>query len=589
MASFFVIRGQDHGRNFSVSGDSATIGRDSQNHIRLNDSEVSRLHAKISRTAEADFELHDCDSSNGTFVNSQKIKSIVLRSGDRVQLGRTLMIFTVDTEAQGERLADQNAPLAHQVEILAPQTGELSQIRSRADSLLPSKSLQPLLYSSTEELAKGNSSTGSFVLKKSIPEFSDEEIVYQVSQAIRRTIDITELLGKVLDLIFQWIECDRGCVLLHDEITGGLRPACTRVRKQEEKSTQRPLQISRSILDHVMQHREGVLTSNAQDDSRWNQAASIAGLGIREAICVPMLGRYGMQGAIYVDTEMSPGSYIQRNGKCPFDDRHLKLMISIAGQAALAIEDTQFYSAMLQSERLATMGQTIANLSHHVKNILQGISGGNFLVEDGLHRHDLSVIERGWTIVRRNQDRISRLVMDMLSFSKERSPDLQSFDINQLVSEVIELAQVRADELGVRLAVRLLPTSLCILLDNQGIQHALLNVVNNAIEAAAASEREPSTDASVQVSVELDSDGQRIAIGVEDNGDGIPVEQLDWIFTPFNSSKGSRGTGLGLPVSQKILREHGGDIQVTSQIDQGSKFTLVWPLEFNANPPTLID
>ena len=108
-----------------------------------------------------------------------------------------------------------------------------------------------------------------------------------------------------------------------------------------------------------------------------------------------MIGRYGLVGAIYVDTSMSAGLYAERQGRTIFEHQHLKLMLAIAGQAALAIEDTQFYLAMLQAERLAAMGQTIANLSHHVKNILQGVRGGSYLVDDGLKKQDLAVIGKG--------------------------------------------------------------------------------------------------------------------------------------------------------------------------------------------------
>jgi signal transduction histidine kinase len=348
------------------------------------------------------------------------------------------------------------------------------------------------------------------------------------------------------------------------------------------------LQISRTILDHVLKQREGVLTSNAQDDERWNNAASIAGLGVREAICVPMQGRYGMVGAIYVDTEMSAGTYAARNGVSSFDESHLKLMIAIAGQAALAIEDTQFYHAMLQAERLATMGQTIANVSHHVKNILQGISGGNYLVEDGLANENLDVVKRGWAIVKKNQYRISNLVMDMLSFSKDREPELRSADVNRVVADVVELMQNRADEAGVQLIIGDLGSPLMTMMDSEAIHRALLNVVTNAIDAASTREHVATHRPQVHVLTELDPTRQRVQIVVSDNGDGIAAEQVPRIFAPFQSTKGSRGTGLGLPVSQKVLREHGGDILVHSEVGLGSRFTLYWPIGDHLPSQTMV-
>ena len=136
-----------------------------------------------------------------------------------------------------------------------------------------------------------------------------------------------------------------------------------------------------------------------------------------------------------------------------FTEEHLKLMIAIAHQAALAVEDTRYYSAMVQAERLAAVGQTIATLSHHIKNILQGIRGGSYLIEMGLSQHDEDVVRKGWTIVDRNQGKISALVMDMLTFSKDREPDPMPSDVNQVVGEVVELVQSRADELSVELGV----------------------------------------------------------------------------------------------------------------------------------------
>lgn len=574
MASVYVIRGQDHGQHFVLRGSQCTIGRDSSNQIRLNDSEVSRNHAVLIRLSDKEYEIRDAGSSNGTFVNSRQIQNAQLRTGDRIQLGRTLMLFTGGGEVHSTHALDA-------IEIVPAGVEELSQIRGRAESRIGELSVFK-----TERAQEGSSSEA--LSSWTAATLNNGEIVYQVSQAISRTVDIGQLLDKVLELIFQWIECGRGCIMLLDEVTGELRPSCSRRRRESKASSVQRMQISRTILDHVVKQREGVLTSNAQDDDRWNHAASVAGLGIKEAICVPMQGRYGLVGAIYVDTEMSAGTYAARNGEALFDETHLKLMIAIAGQAALAIEDTQFYHAMLQSERLATMGQTIANVSHHVKNILQGISGGNYLVEDGLASDNLDVVKRGWAIVKKNQYRISNLVMDMLTFSKDREPELAQADVLEVVKDVAELMQNRAKEMGVQLKDVETSPPLLALLDSEAIHRALLNVVTNAIDAAGSREHLNTAEPEVQILCDLDPTRQRVQIHVVDNGDGIAADQLARIFAPFQSSKGARGTGLGLPVSQKILREHGGDISVQSEVGVGSRFTLHWPIGEGLPPQTLL-
>jgi len=632
MASFFVIRGKDNGQHFPIRGPLATIGRDSLNPIRLRDTEVSRNHAQVIRTEDAGHEIVDSGSSNGTYVNSRRVERKVLQSGDRVQVGRTLMIYTGGPEPHTGRLTGQ-------VEIVAQaQPMDLSHIRSSLDSLRivsqspldsPSvaaagrsksrrkelseaKSNPPQapseLLATSPPAATGSSSSGpSAATENDSPLTSDNtasagltssdwEIVYRVGQAISRTGDLDDLLTQVLELIFQWIACDRGCILMVDDITGQLMPSYSRDAQQPVTSggkSKRPLRISRTILDHVVSSREGVLTSNAQADARWENVASIADLGILEAICVPMLGRYGLVGAIYVDTALSAGLYAERRGQTLFDEQHLKLMVAIAGQAALAIEDTQFYRAMLQSERLAAMGQTIANLSHHVKNILQGVRGGAYLVDDGLKKEDLAVVRKGWGIVERNQERISNLVMDMLSFSKDREPDLARSDVCQVIEDVLQLMHVRAAELAVELAWNPPPDPMLVDFDSEAMHRAVLNVVTNAIDAVSQGTRteQPPSPGKVTVVVELSQLNNRVRIDIADNGPGIPEEEQVRIFSPFESNKGARGTGLGLPVSQKILREHGGDIEVQSQAGHGTIFTLHWPAYREPSPgghPTYI-
>src|SRR5262249_15262280 len=143
-------------------------------------------------------------------------------------------------------------------------------------------------------------------------------------------------------------------------------------RDRHREQVEERMNISQTILDYVMQQREGVLTSDAREDQRWDSAASILQQGVHEAICVPMQGRYDVVGVIYIDT-LTPAHRAIVHPARRFREEHLKLMVAIGHQAALAVEDTMYYSAMVQAERLAAVGQTIAMLSHHIKNILQGI------------------------------------------------------------------------------------------------------------------------------------------------------------------------------------------------------------------------
>lgn len=550
MPSLFVIRGNDQGSRFEFAEGTTSIGRDASNDIQLHDTEVSRRHAQIYGSKDV-FTVSDLDSSNGTFVNGRPVEAHRLESGDHLQIGRTLMLFTQPPGAPEVDLSDKVAISSDKA--FGDQSHIVHSVSHEESSHFFELSPQ-VEQSAWLARARGNL-----------------QAMYRAALAVSQTLDIDKLLHRIMELIFESVDADRGCVMLTDADTGRLQPKVQRTRRNFKNGDR--ITISETILDYVMENGEGVLTSDAQQDDRWNPAASIVRMGIREAICVPMRGRYDIVGVIYIDTSTSPQELMLKGVANRFSEDHLKLMVAIAHQAALAVEDTRYYSAMVQAERLAAVGQTIATLSHHIKNILQGIRGGSYLIEMGLSEHDETVVRKGWKIVEKNQNKISALVLDMLTFSKEREPDLQPADINRVVCDVVELMQAHAADLDVAMHCRLADGIPTLVFDPEGMHRAVLNVLTNAIDAAADSER----SGNVEISTAYLPEEGRIQVSIRDDGPGIAADEMQMLFRPFVSSKKSRGTGLGLPVSQKILNEHGGRIAVESYPGKGSCFSLELP------------
>jgi signal transduction histidine kinase len=322
----------------------------------------------------------------------------------------------------------------------------------------------------------------------------------------------------------------------------------------------------------VVGRKEGVLVSDAAQDTRFNTGQSILRFGIREVICVPMTGRHESLGVMYLDTRTRAHEVADHPGG-KFNEDHLALAIAVAHQAALAVEETRYHRAMVQAERLAAVGQTIAALSHHIKNILQSLRSGNEILKMGIANKDDILLQQGWKLAEKGQGKIYNLVMDMLSYSKEREPAAELTDLNGLAREVVDLVEPRASELGVNLEVNFEQNLPLVPLDPEGIHRALLNILGNALDAV-----EGRKNPQVTVGTRLDPEENWVRLLVLDNGVGIPPQQVIDIFKPFVSTKGARGTGLGLAVSRKILREHGGDIIVQSQQGKGSKFILRLPL-----------
>ena len=550
MPSLLVVRGANVGTHYLIRETKQKLGRESHCDIHLEDSEASRTHAEID-FVDGDYVLRDLGSSNGTFVNGNRITEHKLCVGDRVQIGKRLMLFRLSFRPFTS--ADND------VDIVQNASGDSSQIVGRVE-------LEQQLLEKTEDWTSRVQSD-----KASSDAKSHWEIMYRTSLAVSRTLDIDQLLHQILELIFQWVNCDRGCIMLTDLDTGELMPSCRRNRGANVTSHR--MTISKTILDYVCKKEEGVLTSDACEDDRWNASASISAGGIREAICVPMKGRYGSVGVIYIDTSVTAGQYAMNPHRI-FNEEHLKMLVAIGHQAALAIEDTNYYQSMVQAERLAAMGQTIATLSHHIKNIVQGLRGGGYLIGEGIKGNDMQVVQSGWRICERNQERIESFVMDMLTMSKDRRPNRASVDLRTVLDDVVEVVTAKAIEHHVEIRWNRPEAFRNMMLDSEAIHRALMNLVGNAIEACTEKQ-----DGCVELSLLTSNNYARIQ--VRDNGVGIAANDLNRIFSMFESNKGNRGTGLGLPVSLKIAKEHDGTIEVKSEVGTGTVFELLLPWKSN--------
>ncbi len=230
---------------------------------------------------------------------------------------------------------------------------------------------------------------------------------------------------------------------------------------------------------------------------------------------------------------------------------------------------------LLQAERLAAVGQTVAGLAHGIKNILHGLKGGSYLVDIGIKNDDTVKLTKGWDTVKRNIDRTSNLVMDLLSYSKEREPEYETCRPNEIAADVYELVQEKALENDVAI-IREFDDSIGeVVMDPRTIHEVLLNLMSNAVDACLFDE-----DIAKQWQVKLKTAREKnsiIRFEVEDNGAGMSENIQRQLFTSFFSTKGHRGTGLGLMVSRKLVEEHGGTIEVKSQPDKGTVFTVRLP------------
>jgi signal transduction histidine kinase len=220
-----------------------------------------------------------------------------------------------------------------------------------------------------------------------------------------------------------------------------------------------------------------------------------------------------------------------------------------------------------RQERVSQAAQTALNLSHGVKNILQAIRGGRDVVDQCLKTNDIARAKRGWEILGENLDKIEKLVLDMLQFSKDSKLDIKRSDFNAVVKSAADSLRAGAQEDGKQITVSVDKDIKPVWIDADRMYDVILNLVLNAVHAV------PKRTGVVEIATE--AKGQAVILSVSDNGPG--VEDTESIFEPFHTTKAKVGTGLGLPIARKIVTQHAGTIEVKSERGKGAVFIVTLP------------
>jgi two-component system, NtrC family, sensor kinase len=559
--TLLVLQGPDKGRRFELPDEPALVGRESR-QLPLTDNTVSRRHAELVPDG-GNWVLKDLGSSNGSYVNGARVTNRhVLKLGDQIRVGRTLMVFGAVPGVS--RASGGNVNLA----------GAESGMDSAIVAAVPSNEDSMVLA----------------VPEPAAAAMNNLRVLYQLSALLGGSFDGDQVLEVVMDLVFEHLKADRGIILMLDERSGELRPKVVRVRDEaESKPTNGPagektaapekVHASRTIINHVLKESEGVLSTNAMSDQRFSKGKSVHNLGIRSALCVPIKARKltptrpttaaekaggeEILGVIYVDSSVRNYTY---------SPDQLRLLNTIGMQAGMAIQNAKLYQQGLAAERLAAVGETTAALSHSIKNILQALRGGADVVEMGFKSQNLGQATKGWRIVDRNLDKIYNLTLNLLAYSKPREPKMEMFNPKVLIDECLELISNAAAEKGVMAVADVEESMPAVPLDPAGMHQVLMNLLSNSLDAV------PLEGGLVRVECRYDDENKQVYITVIDNGRGIPPLMMKHMFQLFHSTKGNRGTGLGLAVAKKIVDEHEGSITVRSSPEEGTIFTVRLPV-----------
>lgn len=560
--TLLVLQGPDKGQRFELPDEPIVIGRESR-HLPLTDNTVSRRHCELTYRDEI-LLLTDLGSANGTFINGLRLNSPqAVRVGDQLRIGRTLMVFGT---APGSGMMGGKTR-GGEVELAGAESGMDSAIM--------------------HTVGANDDSLVLAVPDPSAAAVSNLQILYQLGSALNASFDVRQAMGITMDLVFEHVKAERGLILLKNEGTGELETVVVRQRSEKKEAGDgKPpaIQASRTIINHVTSSGEGVLSSNAMLDKRFAKGKSVHDLGIRSAMCVPIKARrlsagseekgeavFEVLGVLYIDTSVKNFTY---------SPDQLRLLSAIGMQAGMAVQNAKLYQAGIRAERLAAIGETTAALSHSIKNILQALRGGADVVEMGLGSGNVSQANKGWGIVNRNLDKIYSLTMNLLAYSRPRTPEVELVNPKKVIEDVVETVAGNAREKGVMVLADADADQPPVPMDVDGIHQVLMNLVGNALDAVETGK------GLIKVVSKYDEAKDEAVIEVLDNGPGIAPTMEKHLFELFHSTKGNRGTGLGLAVSRKIVEEHGGTIaasmptQGPNQEQQtGTLFTVRLPMK----------
>jgi two-component system, NtrC family, sensor kinase len=297
---------------------------------------------------------------------------------------------------------------------------------------------------------------------------------------------------------------------------------------------------------------------------------------VRSEIVVPVVVKDRVWGVINIDGP-EPDA---------FDQTTLQLLIVFAELTAFAItlrqeadEQDRLQQKLLQSDKLASLGEAIAGIAHEINNPLSSILGYASLLEIGL---DPAKTADGIEVIKSEALRAAALIKGLLEFSRKETGKRERVEINQIVRKAAGLKKFHLKANQVKLEVKYgddpCPVTAC----SQQIQQVILNLITNA-EQALGPDR---LDGLIRVSAQRE--GDRAVIEVGDNGPGIPPETQKLIFDPFFTTKGpGQGTGLGLSIAHSITDAHGGSIRLMESTPSGTVFRVELPLADSTDEATL--
>lgn len=386
--------------------------------------------------------------------------------------------------------------------------------------------------------------------------------ILHISNMVGSVMALEEILGVIADTTAEVMGAPVCSIYLFDEDRARLRLAATHGLNPAVVG-RATLEPGQGIPGWVALHGEILALKDGSADPRFSPIEGSDEEAYRGYLCAPL----------FIQTELIGAMTARKKGTHEFSPSEITLFETICKQVAIVIEKSRLHEAKIEAERLAAIGLSLSEISHYIKNVLQGIKSGAYFIESGLSRNDITRARRGWDATRRANRKIASLVENMLSYSRQSTPRLETIDLPELIYEIVGETEEMARRRNSLIEPDIDPDTPSIEADYEALHNAFLNLVTNALDAV-----EEKGGGTVHVRLAPDPGGRAVTLTVSDEGPGIPPEVMPNLFKLFFSTKGQRGTGIGLAVTRKLIEEMGGSIDVESTPGEGATFTCRFPV-----------
>ncbi|MBT8356327.1 MAG: FHA domain-containing protein [Deltaproteobacteria bacterium] len=533
-------------RSIRLNPGVSTIGRSQSNTIYLSHGSASRNHARIS-LIDGQYVLSDLKSQNGTYVNKKRIKNISLKHNDQIVLGDRSFLFS---------LKDPEHDEPDLIYISSEDTVSLQKDGIQLPDMIERKA-----ENAARTFLDPNKGRKKISAKKTVEAHSRLLLLYQLSDKLRYIKKADEILSMGIDLIFgAFPSAERGVAMLRSSTKDPLEAHIVKYRHKKPRGDAIP--VSQTIINKVIKEKLALVSRDALEDSRFESGSSIVVHNLTSIICVPLISGKRVIGVLHLDTSQILDAFTQND---------LEFAAAVANEMAITIDNSRLQQEAVQNERMAAIGLTITNVAHNIKN-LQHINKG---VEElmSMHLSDIAdeKIQETWQLLRNYLKQIKNLSDNMLNFTRVHPVKLELIDINSMVLKYRDFFKQKLTGKGNKLVVDIDPNLTKWMMDESGLKRALHNLVVNAYDAVKEKD-----NGRITLSTFIDPQNH-LNIGVSDNGCGIEPDRVNNVFQLFFTTKGTKGSGLGLPMVQRFVESLGGTITVKSKVDEGTTFNLNFP------------